>query len=795
MKNIRVLFHPWGVIAATLLLGASAAPTVSAAIAVQENLTSASNWPETPDLNIGNPGGTTGISTTPSTVISQTFTPTVTEALDSIYLQYSTAAASSSGSFSVRLQTVSGGSGAQTYTQGTNLLPSGGTFIFGLANTASVRKFLKLSFTGTDRVTLTSGTTYALEIVSTSSTVAFFRWGSSTYAGGAVYSNRSAVNYPSTRDISMAVLTGPAITGSYNIAEGITPADLWPEPLTVLTGDPADNTTGAGSNGSTIASQTFTPGRNFTLGTVYLSYSTSATSTANAFTLRLQTVPGGPAVSTYPQGTNLLGNGATPISFTLASTGGARRLLKIDLSGNFQVPLQQGTTYALEVTSTGSSISLYRRGAGTYSGGAYYSNRSIFNPTSTRDLAVGLVVAGGAWDGGVIGGSTYLPIPQNFSVQLLDGQTTTGPQRDQLAADGFKYFRKGIYWSRVERTVGTYDWAFGGYDSMISGYATRGLTPYITLFDGNSLYGESQRAITTAAGRAGFAEFARRTALHYPTVKQFEVWNEPNLAFFWAVQPSVQDYCDLVAAVAPAIRSVTPDAKIAGPALAGPNISFDWLEQAFQKGLLQYVDYIAVHPYRPGSTPPETALNEYLQLRAFINQYKPAGRNIEIVAGEWGYHTDNTDSGATQTVQAQYAVRMFLMHNALGMPFANWYSWKDGVNDLNNTDNYGLVNFSSVAKPSYTAVQTLATVLAGYTFEDQVPQSNPDVYLYKFLNSTGDAAYAVWTTGADVSVTIPTGAAGSGSLHDMLNATSAKTWGTGGLVITASQSPQYLIVN
>lgn len=777
----RGIFHAAGLAAGTLLLALGTGAW--AGIALQEGITPSTAWPAPVTIQTGDPGAnTTGVGVNAATVVSQTFTPTAAMTLDAVYFSYSTTAASASGSFGLRIQTVPGGAAAQTYAQGTNLLPSGG-FTFSLAGTAGAIKLLKFTFSGADRLILAAGTTYAVEITSSSSAVTFYRRGADTYSAGNAYSNRSAINYPNTRDLAMAV-AATAGGGSMTLTENIAPALDWPEPLTVQTGDPGDNTTGVGVNASTVVSETFTPGTNFNLGAIYFSYSTSTASTANAFTVRIQAVAGGAAAQTYAQSTDLLGGG-TPVTFSLAGTGGAIRLMKMSFAGSYQIPLTAGTTYAVEISSTGSGLTFYRRGADTYAGGALYTNRSAFNYPSTRDLAVGIVVAGGApMGGGGFAGTSYLPIPQNFSIQTLVYQD--GSEKDLVAAAGFKNTRKGVYWSVVETTSGTYN--FGSYDSIITGYLNRGVQPWITLYSGNTLYGEPAKAVQTAAGRAGFAEFARRTALHYPQVKTFEIWNEPNILSGWTPQPSAQNYCDLVAATASAVRSATPDAKIIGGATNV--IPYVWLESCFQRGLLNHVDAISVHPYRGGF--PETVLNEYRQLRAFIQQYAPAGKQIDIISGEWGYHTDSTGDAVTETQQAQYAARMFLTHLTLGMPLQNWYSWKDNSTDPNNFEHFGLVTNTLGIKPSYTAMQTLATVMEGCTFQQRLAYANGEVWALAFTDDAGAAAYALWTTGADASIQIPIAAAGSGTLTAMAGTQQTISWAAGGPTVTVTQSPQYL---
>ena len=72
-----------------------------------------------------------------------------------------------------------------------------------------------------------------------------------------------------------------------------------------------------------------------------------------------------------------------------------------------------------------------------------------------------------------------------------------------------------------------------------------------------------------------WADFMRAFTLHvrerygHDEVKTwyFEVWNEPNLDGFWA--GTQQQYFDLYAASARAIKSVSPEYKVGGPGTAG----------------------------------------------------------------------------------------------------------------------------------------------------------------------------------------------------------------------------------
>lgn len=460
-------------------------PLIRAAVVLEEGITPSADWPVQVTIATGDPGdNTVGVTVNSSTVVSQTFTPTSNMTLGAMYVSYSTTSASAANSYTLRIQQVTGGSGATTYTSGTNLL--GATPVtFSLANTGGAIEILKFEFSGTHQIALSAGSTYAFEIVSSASSVNLYRRGSDTYTGGAFYTNRTA--FSPSRDLALAVVSASAGSGdnqapsvpsalvaaavssaqinlswnastdnigvvgykifrngtqidtttsnsysnmgltaataysytvaaydaigntsaqsasasattpggsggSVSISEGITPVNVWPETVTLQTADPSLSTTGVTVNSGTVVSQTFTPSSNMALGSLFFTYSTSAASSANAFTIRIQQVSGGAAAQTYALGTDLLS--AIPVTFSLASTGGATRVMEFQFAGAYQIPLASGNTYAVEIASTGSALNLFRRGADSYAGGNAYSNRSAINYPSTRDLAMGVLAAG-----------------------------------------------------------------------------------------------------------------------------------------------------------------------------------------------------------------------------------------------------------------------------------------------------------------------------------------------------------------------------------------------------------------
>ncbi len=230
----------------------------------------------------------------------------------------------------------------------------------------------------------------------------------------------------------------------------------------------------------------------------------------------------------------------------------------------------------------------------------------------------------------------------------------------------------------------------------------------------------------------------------------WEVWNEPN-GGFWRPGPNPKDYSLLVAEVARAIKAVAPGECVVGPA---PSV-FDWgfLEATFKEGVLNYFDAVTVHPYRYSA--PETAAADYERLRKMIAQYAPAGKDIPILCGEWGYTSWARER--TEEVQGRFLSRQWLVNISSGVPLSIWYDWRDdGADAGDRENNFGVVRFKYRPdekvvfdpKPAYFAMQTLTSQLNGLYFKERLKGASDDDWILQF-GREGKTVLAVWTLDAD----------------------------------------------
>ncbi|MHC4629331.1 MAG: cellulase family glycosylhydrolase, partial [Planctomycetota bacterium] len=379
-------------------------------------------------------------------------------------------------------------------------------------------------------------------------------------------------------------------------------------------------------------------------------------------------------------------------------------------------------------------------------------------------------------------------LPNGFGVNIhFRGQPR---DLDMIAQAGFKLIRMDLTWAMIERGKGIYEFESIGYDSLTEGCSERGIRILYILDYGNTLY-EKGRSIRTPTGREAFANFAEAAAERYAGRGiLWEIWNEPNIKHFWDSQPSAEDYCKLVEMTAPRIKKADPDGLIVAGATS--QIPFDWLEDCFQRGLLEWVDVLSVHPYR--SQHPETVVADYTELRRLVGRYVPQGKQVPIISGEWGYSNLNWDqTRLTEQEQAAYLARMFLTNLYQGIDISIWYDWKNDGTDPNEREHqFGTVRHDCNPKAAYLAAKVLASTLGGYALDERIDLGNENDFAFRLTNGKREAI-AFWTTAEKHIVTLPIEPT-EVTLVGIYGGKVVINWKTENLKLRALQSPQYLLV-
>ena len=215
---------------------------------------------------------------------------------------------------------------------------------------------------------------------------------------------------------------------------------------------------------------------------------------------------------------------------------------------------------------------------------------------------------------------------------------------------GFEYIRMhglfsddmGVY--REEQGKSQYNWQY--IDELYDFLHSIGMKPFVelgfmpsALASGNKTIFWWKGNVTPPKDMNKWADFIQAFVTHCKErygdaeVKTwyFEVWNEPNLSGFFA--GTQQQYFDLYAATARAIKSVNPDYRVGGPGTAGCG----WITEFIQfcdKNKVP-VDFVSTHTYGVGSRLPRRKRHHrhrsFLQRRCHLRRRQtrpPADRPI-----------------------------------------------------------------------------------------------------------------------------------------------------------------------
>src|SRR4051794_5895299 len=283
----------------------------------------------------------------------------------------------------------------------------------------------------------------------------------------------------------------------------------------------------------------------------------------------------------------------------------------------------------------------------------------------------------------------------------------------KMAAGGVGSVLFGLDWSYVERNQGTYDWAAS--DKTIGSLADAGIEPIPVLYGTPTWAADTQvypppqnvnrePPNSTPPGRQGWINFVTAAAQRYgpggtfwqgpypkahpkagfSPIHTWQVWNEPNLATYFAPEPSVPMYADLVRISHDAITGVDPEAKIALgglPCKVKENGCVEYLQQLYSQepGIQDYFDLVGLHPYGPSV---DYAVKEIKSARAVMRQYGDAQTRVWVSELGWGseaagsYRFEEGPKGQAKMLRRAIST-LARKRRSLGIWRMTWFTWRD----------------------------------------------------------------------------------------------------------------------
>lgn len=176
----------------------------------------------------------------------------------------------------------------------------------------------------------------------------------------------------------------------------------------------------------------------------------------------------------------------------------------------------------------------------------------------------------------------------------------------------------------------------------------------------------------------------------------WEIWNEPNLAYYWGAEPNVVQYTKLAIATGQALRAAGATDIWSG---GTSGIHADWTLQMRRLGAFSVLNGCAVHTYSPAAC---MGYNDYLQVLSVL----PPGVQV---------HTTETCLPSIED-QVGFLQQTWFIHRTLGLPTMIWCELRDGDAGHGGeyTLPYGLVTTDYSLKPVYYAAKSLTSATPGF---------------------------------------------------------------------------------
>jgi hypothetical protein len=276
---------------------------------------------------------------------------------------------------------------------------------------------------------------------------------------------------------------------------------------------------------------------------------------------------------------------------------------------------------------------------------------------------------------------------------LVQRGAQLGGEWDLMRGSGVRVVRVAVYWSDLQPSADAPP-DFSGLDEVVTAATSRGLrvlpvvhrapawareTPGDIASPPRNPY-EYARFLSSLVARYGpHGTFWTPGRTPVVPVRQWQVWNEPNLTRYWNKQPYAPSYVKLLKVAARAIRTADPKAKVV---LAGlPNYSWEALKEMYDAGARGHFDIVALHPYtgaRGGVvkivrlTRLELRRRKDSRIPVWLTEVSFPAAEGKVTGGTAGF--DTTEEGMATRLRATYR-ELAKKRKAYRIERVFWYSW------------------------------------------------------------------------------------------------------------------------
>ena len=321
---------------------------------------------------------------------------------------------------------------------------------------------------------------------------------------------------------------------------------------------------------------------------------------------------------------------------------------------------------------------------------------------------------GGNTVGQAIGGIADAP-----SILGLD-DADLAQHLDAIQNTGASWLRFDFLWNAIEPQNNAWNWT--NYDRVVAavharGFKVLGLLAYTPAWARSAACPSTDKC--PPGDLAEWQQFVTTAVNRYKgIVTHWEIWNEPNLRYFWASGPDPAAYVQLLKASYPAVKAADPNAVVVTGGLAPAETAdadhypiYSFAQGIYAAGGQGSFDALGLHPYTYPYVPDDPfPYNNYYTLGKYYDLMVANGdASKQVWATESGAPTGTYVGSDRQAVseatQATVAKRIYEI--AAQRPWQGpvfWFCFRDYGPDLGDIEqNFGLLHYDGTPKPSYSA--------------------------------------------------------------------------------------------
>ncbi|MEW5805300.1 MAG: hypothetical protein AB1721_01025 [Patescibacteria group bacterium] len=276
--------------------------------------------------------------------------------------------------------------------------------------------------------------------------------------------------------------------------------------------------------------------------------------------------------------------------------------------------------------------------------------------------------------------------------------------------------RESIKWSQVEETRGNFSWQ--EVDTKFEALARESIRPLAIIVRtpawASSRPNSPDADIYPPENLYTWKSFIRQLVRRYGKpgrniIKDWEIWNEPDVAKFFKGTPD--DYIKLLNAAYDVIKEEDPQARVWGPAtfaIYPSQEKFIFTQKAVETGKM---DVFSVHVY---ARTVSEIYNKTRSIRQYLDQHGKSNLPLALtetnlsgpdISGQCPYLGSASDQTQPQTL-----TDIYLCNASAGAKFVFWFKANDTPTNICTNDDMnrnGVLRYDLSKKPSFNRLQNL----------------------------------------------------------------------------------------